>query len=500
MNKRILKSLISVTGIVLLAKMLGFIKQMVTANSFGATIETDIISLSEGFISNIDFLLIQALSTAFVPIYLKIKAKDEKRSKAFVSNTIKTFFIITAIISIVFILFSPFISKIIAPSYSKELSSTLSLYFRILSPVLVLIVEMVVFSSLLKANERFIPGELIGIIQSIVLILLVIIFGKRVGPDIQIIGLYIYAVIDLIFLMICSRRVYRISKGNPFSDEYVKKLLIMMVPLILGYSIVFVNQQVDKIIVSGLGEGIITAMGYASVLSNFIITYIGSICSVMFTYVTQKIVANNDKEAAQLTSSFMTQMIVVLLPISILTVMNATDIVTIVFGRGKFGGEAIRNCSLALKGYGFAFVPIIIKEMLSRLQYSYGDSKKPMINSSLSIIINIALSIILSRFIGVFGVTISTSISVAFCAFFNYLTSKKMNSFVRIVTDKKALFNMIIGSLFCIVFSLLCSRFLGHWSCMLRFLIVSLGSLFFYFIINRNSIKMLVSGLKKKKS
>ena len=53
MNKRIIKSMLSVSGIVLLGKVLGFIKQMVTAKAFGATVETDIISLSEGLVVNV---------------------------------------------------------------------------------------------------------------------------------------------------------------------------------------------------------------------------------------------------------------------------------------------------------------------------------------------------------------------------------------------------------------------------------------------------------------
>ena len=90
MNKNITKSLLSVSGIVLLSKVLGLVKQMVTANAFGATVDTDIISLSEGLITNVDFLLVQALSTAFIPTYISAEKSAYERSK-FVSNTIKVF-------------------------------------------------------------------------------------------------------------------------------------------------------------------------------------------------------------------------------------------------------------------------------------------------------------------------------------------------------------------------------------------------------------------------
>ena len=488
--------MISVSGIVLLAKILGFVKQMITANAFGATIETDLIALSEGLISNIDFLLIQALSTAFVPIYIKLKKENEANSRLFVSNTIKFFLVFTIGVSILLFAASPLLSRILAPSYSSELSGRLSTYIRVLSPALVLIIEMAVFSSLLKANERFAPGELIGLIQSIILILLVVAFGGFVGPDILIIGLYVYAAINIVFLMICSRPEWRITRGNPFTDKHVKELLAMITPLLLGYSIIFVNQQVDKIIVSGLGEGTITAMNYAAVLSNFVVAFIGSVSGVMFTYITQRIVAHDDQGAAQLTASGITHMMVVLLPISVLTVMNSKDIVSIVFGRGRFDENAIHACSVALIGYGFIFVPYIVRELLSRIQYGYGETKRPMINSSIAIAFNIVGSILLSHWFGVFGVTLATSISVAVCAVLNFFSAKRYNENIRIVTDLKTVFSMVIGSLICIAISIVAKAFFGQWNHMLRFLVVTMISLSLYFLINKKSVKALVLSLR----
>ena len=240
-------------------------------------------------------------------------------------------------------------------------------------------------------------------------------------------------------------------------------------------------------------------MGYAAVLSNFITTFVGSLCGVMFTYVTQNIAIHDDKEAAQLTASSITQMIVVLLPISILTIMNSKDIVSIVFGRGKFDERAINNCSKALIGYGLVFVPFIVRELLSRLQYAYGESKRPMINSSLAIAINIVLSLILSQFLGVLGVTIATSISVVFCAAFNYSSSKKYNKHVKIITDNKSIIDMIIGSVLCIIISLINKLLLVNINQLVRFIITCGISLSLYLVINQNSIKMLINSLKKKK-
>lgn len=86
-KKSILSTMLSVSSIVIMSKVIGFIKQIITANAFGATTETDIISLAEGLISNLDYLLIQALSTAFIPIYIFTKKNSEESGKKFAINT-----------------------------------------------------------------------------------------------------------------------------------------------------------------------------------------------------------------------------------------------------------------------------------------------------------------------------------------------------------------------------------------------------------------------------
>ena len=496
MNKSITKSIVSVTGIVLLSKVLGLVKQIITANAFGATIDTDIISLSEGLIINVDFLLVQALATAFIPTYMSAKKEDSEKIK-FVSNTIKVFFFISLLVAIIIMCTSPFLSKLLAPSYSYELSNKLSVYLRIFSPVLVLIVEMAVFSSLLKANEKFIPVELIGFNQSVILIVLIFLFGKKLGPNTLVFGFYLYAIINLVFLVISSKGLWRITYGNPFRDTNVKKLMVMMGPLILGYSMIFVNQQVDKIIVSGLVEGTITAMNYASVLSNFIITFISSICSVLFTYITQSIVSKDERGAAKLTSESMWRLTILLLPISIITIMNSFDIVSIIFGRGKFDVIAVQNCSYALIGYAIMFIPYIVREVLSRFQYAYGDSKRPMINSTISIFFNILFSIILSKFFGVFGVTFATSISVAICAILNYITSKSKNEYLRCKTDKKSGIKLVLGALLCVSASIIGKITLNEMNCLVRFLIIASISLVLYFLIHLDTLSSVICQLKK---
>ena len=146
-SNNIFKVVFSVTGVLLVAKLLGFVKQIIVANAFGPTAEADIINLSQGIITDFEFIIVQTMITAFIPIYISVRENSNiKVREEFVSNVIKLFFVIALVISSIVFIFAPFISKIIAPSYSGEMSSSLSYSIRLYAFALVVYVFIAIFS------------------------------------------------------------------------------------------------------------------------------------------------------------------------------------------------------------------------------------------------------------------------------------------------------------------------------------------------------------------
>ena len=66
-RKSILKATALVVGLTLVSKALGFLKSIIQASYFGATIYTDAYNIANGFVSNILFMLVTAISVSFVP-------------------------------------------------------------------------------------------------------------------------------------------------------------------------------------------------------------------------------------------------------------------------------------------------------------------------------------------------------------------------------------------------------------------------------------------------
>lgn len=107
-NHQIFHTLFSVTGRWLVGKLLGFVQAAdCLPCAFGTTLETDILSLSQGFIGDIQYLLVQSLLTALIPVYIHTREQSEDASHRFAFDVFKAFTLITAVICAVTVFCAP---------------------------------------------------------------------------------------------------------------------------------------------------------------------------------------------------------------------------------------------------------------------------------------------------------------------------------------------------------------------------------------------------------
>lgn len=479
-NSKIVKLLFSMTGLIIISKILGFVKQMVVADIFGTTIETDLINLSQEFVGNIQYLLVQSLLTALVTVYIYSREEGRDAAGRLATDAFKVFSLIAAAVIIVSICASPLLARILAPTYDEANSAVLARYLRLFTPMLLPFVWVAIGNALLHAEKRFIPGEMTSVFQSLWITLIVLLLHRRMGLGTLIISFCVYPLWNCGYIAVLSRKYFAHSSGNPFRNSAVRRLLKMTGPLLLGYSLVYVNQLVDKILISGLDAGAVTAMHYGSVLSDLVGTFVVTFASILFPYITDRIVGKMKQNAAELTIQSAQLLSLVFLPVSILTVLCAEDIVTIVFARGAFGAESVENCAQALRGYGLMFVPLVFREVFSRFIYGYEDSKTPMVNSSISIVLNIVLSILLCPKYGIIGVTLASSISVCLCGVLNMRCSMRLNSELKFLPMIKNLPWFVIGGFGCALCALQCSRIFSASAPLIRFMLTTVISFAVY--------------------
>ena len=421
----IVGSMVSVGGVLILIKILGFVRQMVVATVFGATADTDLVTLSQSFVGNAQYVLTQALLTAMVPIYVRLREEKPSSAGSFATDVLKSGTLISGAIALVLFICSPLLARLLAPTYTPVMTARLSAYLRTFSWTLIPLVWMAAFHGALNANKRFIPGQLERLYQSIIIMAMAIFFSARLGVNALVVGFCLYILVSTVITGVQARRYFLPSGTNPLRSPHIHSLLTMIGPLLIGYGAIYVNQIVDKILISGLESGAVTAVGYASTLTDLISTLIASLCTVLYSHMAEAIAQGKTEAAAHLIQRSVLILTLILLPVTIITVCQAEDIISLLYGRGAFGVEEIQMSALALSGYGCAFIPMAWKEIYARVQYGYQNSRQPTRNSIVGILVNLVLSILLCPRYGVLGVTLASSVATLVMGVLNMVTAQQ---------------------------------------------------------------------------
>lgn len=102
-------------------------------------------------------------------------------------------------------------------------------------------------------------------------------------------------------------------------------------------------------------------------------------------------------------------------------------IVGVLYGRGSFSADAISRTNGVVIGYAAGFFFQAARATIVKVYYAFQDTKTPMINGAISVGVNVVLSFTLSKFLGVSGIALATSISM-FAVTMLLLLSEKIHS------------------------------------------------------------------------
>lgn len=421
------KATIGLMLVTMLSKVLGFGRELALTYVYGANTTADsyITALS---IPGVLFATIAtALGTAFIPLFLEIdKSKGKEKSLLFANNIFNIVIIISTIIAIFGFIFAKPLVKVFAMNfYGKKLALTVK-FTRIMIFGIVFIGLSNIMTSWLQIKENFtIPG-MIGFPYNI-LIIIGIILSSKGNVYIMAIGTLIGMASQFLFqLPFAIKNGYKYKLYVNIKDEYIKKMLILVMPVFLGVAVNQVNAIVDRSLASTLGDGAITVLNSANRLNQFVLgLFIATIAAVIYPTLSKLSSDNNKEKFAKSVSQSINTVLLLIVPISVGAIVLAEPVVKLVFERGAFDSNATNMTATALACYSVGMIGFSLREILNKVFYSLQDTKTPMLNGALAMGMNIILNIILIRFLGHAGLALATSISALICIVLLFRSLKK---------------------------------------------------------------------------
>ncbi|ABN53835.1 MAG TPA: murein biosynthesis integral membrane protein MurJ [Hungateiclostridium thermocellum] len=490
--------------ITIISKFFGFFREIILSYFYGVSNESDayIIALT---IPTVIFAFVgTGLATTFIPIYNSILAqKGEKAANAFTNKVINIIFVISSVIVLLIFVFTEHTVKLFAYGFDKETMELAVQFTRIISLGIYFIGLGYVFKSLLQIKDNFIVPAIVGFPYNFIVIISIIASTKW-NIMILPLGTFIATSLETIVLfpgIIKSGYKYLLDFKI---DNHIKKMFFLSIPVILGTSVNQINKLVDRTLASQISVGGISALNYASRLNNFVQgVFVVSVIAVMYPAISKLAAENNMKELKKVLSESIIGVTLLLVPLSVGAMIFSKEIVALLFGRGAFDKTAVDMTSVSLFYYSIGMLAFGIRDVLSRVFYSVKDTKTPTINAGIGMALNIVLNIILSRYMGIGGLALATSIVGIFITILMFVTLRKKIGPLGMKAMSFKFFKILVSSLLMGVIAHISYRYLENFAGSNISIIISItGGALIYFVIiyfmKIEDVEVLVKQFKRK--
>ncbi len=427
-----------------LSRIAGLVREQTFAYLFGAGKWTDAFNVAFK-IPNLlrDLFAEGAMSAAFVPTFNGILQKEGKEKAFRLTNlTFCTIFIIVGFLTLVGIIFSPYIVKILAPQFVEDpekFAVTVTMT-RIMFPFLLVISWAAISMGILNSlGEFFIPS-----VAPVFLNLSMILSGWLICPLTvkwnmpAITGMAIGAMLGGIMqfavqLPSLLKKGWRFFCCLDFKDSGIRKIGKLMIPGTIGLAATQVNVAISTILATSQGDGAVSWISYAFRIMQLPIGIFGVAVAQATLPVISRQAASGDKEAmaGTLASSIRLSSFINLWA-CFACVALAEPVIRIIYQHGKFGIDDTLATTAVLRAYSLGLVFYALIKILGPAFYALEDTKIPVKASFISIGVSIFLSFALIKPFGYISLPFSSSVAaIVNAGYLFFVLQKRLGSFKK---------------------------------------------------------------------
>ena len=425
--KRIKQSSVAVMAIIIVSKLIGLMRDIVLANYFGTTNISDAYITASTVPTLLFFFIGHSLSTAYIPMYNKVKvASGEKSAQKYSNNLLTSALIIATLIVVVLLIFPTAVVKLFAIGFDAETAQIAARLIRISAPSIYLMTMINVCGGYLHANKVFLAPAAISLPRNIAIIVSIAL-AASIGTDLLGWGLLASYVLEFLFLApFVMKKGYFYRPYLNFKDEDLKQTLYIVAPILLGMSVSQINKVIDRSLASTFVEGGLSALTYGSFINTAISeVLVTGIITILFSKCAEYVAKGEDDNVVKQYSSTVNTMLFLLVPATVGILILAQPIVSLLLSRGSFDKTSVLMTSGALRFYTLCLVSTALKDVTVKIFYAYKNTKITTVTSIISICINIGLNFLLAHFMGINGLALATSISITIQAVILYIMLKK---------------------------------------------------------------------------
>jgi putative peptidoglycan lipid II flippase len=397
------------------SRLLGLVREQVLAAIFGAGNAMDAFLVAFRIPNLVRDLFAEgALSAAFVPTFTRHLTQHGKASAWRLANLVITaLLLITGLLVVLGIVFARPLVTAFAADFALEpgkLELTVALT-RVMLPFLPLVAVAAATMGMLNSLHRFfIPAlspamfNVAIIVCAVALVPLMPALGQPAIMAIAI-GAVVGGVAQVALQWpSLGREGYRFRPALDFSDQGLRRVLVLMGPGTIGLAATQVNLFVNTVLATGEAPGTVSWLGYAFRIMYLPIGIFGvSIATATLPAVSRHAAAagGEDRPAIRRTmANSLSLMATLNLPATVGLVVLAVPVVQVIFERGAFLPADTLATAAALQFYALGLIGYSVVRITSPAFYALGQPLTPIKVSVASMLANVVLNLVLIRLPG----------------------------------------------------------------------------------------------------
>lgn len=413
-GNKIIRAAFVVMAATLVGRVMGFVREMVIAEAFGASMETDAILVAFTIPSMAAMALAGTFNSAFIPVFSSYLDRDDRESAhRMASSLINLVALVFIVMIVIALLFTPQLAGLLARGFKPRALVLTAELMRVIFPGLIFIGLAGLVSGILNSYRHFLVPALGPMVTSIGIIAAIKFLAPELGIMSYAIGIVAgYGGQFLVQLPAMGRKGFRYRPVVDLSHPGVRRTLLLMVPVLVGavvsQAIILVERRLGSYLVSGS----ISHLNYASRIFQLPWALFGTAITIpLFPVLSAQAARGELGELKQTLTRGINTFALALIPAAVVLIILREPIVRLLFERGEFNVQDTLPTALALALYALGLFPFAAKDILNRAFYALQDTLTPVILTIISVALNIVLDVILIRIFGVGGLALGAALA-----------------------------------------------------------------------------------------
>lgn len=382
----LLKALATVSGMILLSRILGFVRDFVIARVFGAGMMTDAFFVAFKLPNLLRRLFAEgAFSQAFVPILGEYKNKSgDSEAKHLIDRVATLLFLVLLGVTLLGMVGAPLLVYVSAPGFADtpdKFALTVTLT-RITFPYILFMSLVALAGGILNTWSRFAVPAFTPVLLNVAMIGMALFAVPHFSQPVMALGwaVFLGGALQLAFQLPSLRRIGMLPRFVPdWRDEGVRRILRLMAPAVVGVSVSQISLLINTIFASFLETGSVSWLYYADRLMEFPAGMLGAaLGTILLPSLAKYHASDNTEEYSKLLDWGLRLTFLLAAPAALALAIIAVPLIATLFHHGAFTAHDVLMTRNALVAYSIGLLGMILVKVLAPGFYARQNIRTPV--------------------------------------------------------------------------------------------------------------------------